>query len=159
MVVLGINSRAACFSHFHSRHCEINFFERRRRAARIDAENGHRRGTRPRLRIIIKETRGYPTSYLRSPSGTVKYGLGPLKVSVEYERSTGRFLVYDGSTSGVRAEYERSTPQAEVALAATEANVRSRDRPPPPTERVSCSPLMPSWEEVGAGERAACARD
>ena len=72
MVVLCNNSRAACFSHFHSRHCEINFFERRRRA-RIDAENGHRRVTRPRLRIIVKETQGYPTGYLRAPSGTIKY--------------------------------------------------------------------------------------
>ena len=50
MVVLGVNSGAACFSHFHSRHCEINFFERRRRA-RIDAENGHRRVTKPRSRL------------------------------------------------------------------------------------------------------------
>ena len=57
-----------------------NFFERRRRA-RIDAENGHRRFTRPRLRIINRETRRYPTGYLRAPSGTVKYGHGPLKVS------------------------------------------------------------------------------
>ena len=76
MVVLGINSRAACFSYFfHSRHCEIyfsNFFERRRRA-RIDAENGHRRVMRPRLRIIEAETQGYPTGYLRAPSDTGKY--------------------------------------------------------------------------------------
>ena len=72
MAVLGINSRAACFSHFHSRHCEINFFERRRRA-RFDAENGHRRVTRLRLRIIVKEMRVYPTGYLRAPSDTVKY--------------------------------------------------------------------------------------
>ena len=51
MVVLGINSRATCFSHFHSRHCEINFFERRRRARRVNAESGHRRRvTRLRLR-------------------------------------------------------------------------------------------------------------
>ena len=62
---------------FHSRHCEIyfpTFFERRRRA-RIDAENGHRRVTRPRLRIILKETRGYPTGYLRAPSNTLKCDL------------------------------------------------------------------------------------
>ena len=25
MTVLGVNSRAACFSHFYSHHCEINF--------------------------------------------------------------------------------------------------------------------------------------
>ena len=71
MVVLGINSRAACFSHFHPRHCEINFFERRRRA-RIDAENGHRRVTRPRLRIIVTKTQGYPTGNLRASSDTIK---------------------------------------------------------------------------------------
>ena len=66
MVVLGINSHMACFSHFHSRHCEINFLEERRRA-RIDAENGHRRVMRPRLWIIVKETWGIPTGYLRAP--------------------------------------------------------------------------------------------
>ena len=80
MVVLGINSRAACFSHFHSRHCEINFFERRRRA-RIDAENGHRRVTRTRLRIIVKETRGYPTGYLLAQSDTIKYDREPHELS------------------------------------------------------------------------------
>ena len=58
------------------------------RRARIDAENGHRRVTRPRLRIIVKETRSNPTGYLRAPSGTVKYGRGPLEVS------------------GLRADYE-----------------------------------------------------
>ena len=40
---------------------------------RIDAENGHRRVTRPRLRILVKETQGIPTGYLREPSGTVNY--------------------------------------------------------------------------------------
>ena len=49
-----------------------NFFERRLRA-RIDAENGHRRVTRPRLRIIVKETRGYPTGYLRASSDTIQH--------------------------------------------------------------------------------------
>ena len=44
------------------------------RRARIDAENDHRRVTRPRLRIIVKDTRGYPTGYLRTPSDAVKYG-------------------------------------------------------------------------------------
>ena len=72
MAVLGVNSRAACFSHFHSRHCEINFFKRRRRV-RIDAKNGHRRVTRPNLRIIKAETQGFPTSYLRAPSGSIQY--------------------------------------------------------------------------------------
>ena len=43
------------------------------RRARVDAENGHRRVTRPRLRIIVKETRGYPTGHLRAQSGTIGY--------------------------------------------------------------------------------------
>ena len=76
MAVLGVNSRAACFSHFHSRHYEINFLKRRRRA-RTDAENGHWRVTRPHLRILKAETQGFPTGYLRAPSDTVKYDREP----------------------------------------------------------------------------------
>ena len=95
MVVLGINSRAACFSNFHLRHCEIIFFERRRRA-RIDAENGHRRITRSRLRIIVKETRGIPTGYLWATSDTVQYDREPREVS------------------GVRAEYETVFGQGDL---------------------------------------------
>ena len=45
------------------------------RRARIDAENGHRRVTRLRLRIIVKETRGYPTGYLQASSDTIQHGL------------------------------------------------------------------------------------
>jgi hypothetical protein len=44
------------------------------RRARIDAENDHRRVTRPRLRIFVKETRGYPTGYLRASSDTIQHG-------------------------------------------------------------------------------------
>ena len=44
-----------------------------RRARIDDAENDHRRVTRPRLRIIVKETQSYLTGYLRAPSDTVKY--------------------------------------------------------------------------------------
>ena len=48
------------------------------RRARIDAENGHRRVTRPRLRIIEAETQagtqGYPTGYLRASSDTIQHG-------------------------------------------------------------------------------------
>ena len=92
MVVLDINSRAACFSHFHLRHCEINFFEGRRRA-RIDAENGHRRVTKPRYRIIVK--------YIHGVFQRAIYGHRPIRFSTtasrakspEYERSTRRFLV------------------------------------------------------------------
>ena len=46
---------------------------KRRRRARIDAENGHRRVARPRLRIIVKETRSYSTGYLRAQSDTIEY--------------------------------------------------------------------------------------
>ena len=51
------------------------------RRTRMSAENDHRRVMRPRLRIIEAETQGYPTGYLRAPSGTIEYGRGPLKVS------------------------------------------------------------------------------
>ena len=44
------------------------------RRARIDAENDHRCVTRPRLRIFVEETRGYPTNYLRASSDTIQYG-------------------------------------------------------------------------------------
>ena len=50
------------------------------RRARIDAENGHRRVTRSRLRIIVKEMWGYPTDYLLTPSGTIEYDRGSRKV-------------------------------------------------------------------------------
>ena len=51
------------------------------RRARIDAENDHRRVTRPRLRIIVKETRSIPTDYLRAPPDTIEYDRGSRKVS------------------------------------------------------------------------------
>ena len=44
------------------------------RRARIDAENDYRRVTRPRLRIIVKETRDYPTGYLQASPDTVWHG-------------------------------------------------------------------------------------
>ena len=50
------------------------------RRARIGAENGHRRVTRPRLRIIDAEAQGYPTVYLRVPSDTIEYDHGSRKV-------------------------------------------------------------------------------
>ena len=53
------------------------------RRARIDAENGHRRITRPRLRIIEAETRRYITVYLQAPSATVKYDGGSREVGCE----------------------------------------------------------------------------
>ena len=44
------------------------------RRTRMSAENDHRRVTRPRLWIIVKETRGYPTGYLRTQSDTIQHG-------------------------------------------------------------------------------------
>ena len=40
----------------------------------------HLEVTRPRLRIIVKETRGYPTGYLQAPSDTVEYDREPHEV-------------------------------------------------------------------------------
>ena len=53
------------------------------RRTRIGAENGHRGVTSPRLRIIVKETRGYPTGYLRASPGTIEYGRGLREVGCE----------------------------------------------------------------------------
>ena len=53
------------------------------RRTRIGAENGHRGVTSPCLRIIVKETRGYPTGYLRAESDTIKYGRGLREVGYE----------------------------------------------------------------------------
>ena len=53
------------------------------RRARIGADNGHRRVTRSRLRIIVKETRGYPTGYLQAKSNTINYDRGSREVGYE----------------------------------------------------------------------------
>ena len=53
------------------------------RRARIDAENGHRRVTRPRLRIIKAETQGFPTSYLRASSDTIEHGSDSCEVGYD----------------------------------------------------------------------------
>ena len=50
---------------------------------RIAAENAHRRVTRPRLRIIVQETRGYPTGYLRASSDTIQHGPESREVGCE----------------------------------------------------------------------------
>ena len=50
------------------------------RRARIDTENGHRQATMLSLRIIVKETRCYTTSYLRAPSGTIEHERGSREV-------------------------------------------------------------------------------
>ena len=57
MAVLGINSRAA--SPFKKVDFTVAWVKMAKTfRARIDAENDHRRVTRPRLRIIVKEIRG-----------------------------------------------------------------------------------------------------
>ena len=56
------------------------------RRARIDAENGHRLVTRPRLRVIEAETQGCSTVYLRAPSDTIEYDRGSRKVG--YDEAT-----------------------------------------------------------------------
>ena len=48
--------------------------------ARIDAENAHRGVTRPRLWIIEKQTRGYPTGYLQTHFETIEYDNGSREV-------------------------------------------------------------------------------
>ena len=55
------------------------------RRARIDAENDHRRVTRPRLQIIVKEMRGYPTGYLRAQFGAIEYGPESLKLVAGFQ--------------------------------------------------------------------------
>ena len=68
------------------------------RRTRMSAGNDHRRVTRPRLRIIVKETRGYLTGHLRASSDTIQHG--PESREVGYDEAkplTGmRFMVrYD----------------------------------------------------------------
>ena len=43
------------------------------RRTRIGAENDHRQATRSRLQIIVKDTQGYPTGYLRAKPDTIEY--------------------------------------------------------------------------------------
>ena len=82
MAVLGINSRAA--SPFKKVDFTVAWVKMpKTRRARIGAENDHRRVTRPRLRIIVKETRSYPTGYLRASSDTVQHGPESRKVGCE----------------------------------------------------------------------------
>ena len=82
MAVLGINSRAA--SPFKKVDFTVAWVKMAKtRRARIDAENDHRRVTRPRLRTIVKETRSYLTCYLRAQSGTIEYDRGSREVGYD----------------------------------------------------------------------------
>ena len=66
------------------------------RRTRIGAENGHRGATSLRLRIIVKETRGYPTDYLRAPPDTITYGCGLREVGCETEIVLNGWWLKDG---------------------------------------------------------------
>ena len=112
MAVLGINPRAACFSHFSLTPLRNQLFPTFLKGdaarARIDADNGHRRVTRPRLRIIEAE-QGYPTGYLRAPSDAIKHDRESRKVSgarAEHEAVFG----YRSPCSGQRSAAERGEP-------------------------------------------------
>ena len=93
MAVLGINSRAA--SPFKKVDFAVAWVKMAKtRHARIDAENDHRRVTRPRLRIIVKETRGYPTDYLQAPSDTIKYDPESREVGCETSFFLSRLWIW-----------------------------------------------------------------
>ena len=67
------------------------------RRTRMSAENDHRRVTRPRLRIIVKETQGYPTGYLRAPSDTIEYDHESREVKAGREQDEAVFGSYNCS--------------------------------------------------------------
>ena len=68
------------------------------RRARIDDKNDYRRVTRPRLRIIVKETRGYPTGYLRAQSGE-RLSTTAGRVKLVATKKTSRWFMDNGHTS------------------------------------------------------------
>ena len=95
MAVLGINSRAA--SHFKKVDFTVAWVKMAKtRRARIDAENDHRRVTRPRLRIIVKKTRGYLAGYLRASSDTIQHGPESRKLGCETSFFLGSLWINDG---------------------------------------------------------------
>ena len=65
------------------------------RRARIDAENDHRRVTRPRLRIFVEETQGYPTGYLRASSDTIQHGPELREVGCRFSIILDGLWLYD----------------------------------------------------------------
>ena len=91
MVVLGINSRAACFSHFHPRHCEINFFERRRRQRGPDC---HSAAVSAAVRQQLRSSSAAALHYLRSCSAAVLHYLRSCSSAPPQLRdtTTGRFF-------------------------------------------------------------------
>ena len=79
------------------------------RRARIDTENGHRRVTRPHLRIIEAEMQGYLTNHLRAPSGTIEYDCGSREVGYDEAIIAPRALE---RRAAVGRECVRSAPRA-----------------------------------------------
>ena len=73
---------------------------------RMSAENDHRRVTRPNIRIIIHETRGYLMGYLQTPSDTIKHDHESLEVGYEtaMDRSKKNLL------NGVIRDEPRASP-------------------------------------------------
>ena len=78
------------------------------RRTRMSAENDHRRVTRPRLRTFVKETRGYPTGYLRAQSDAVKYDRESRKVGYGFS------IILDGLWLRTAiCVYTQTTPNSE----------------------------------------------
>ena len=71
------------------------------RRARIDAENDHPRVTRPRLRIIVKETRGYSTDYLRASFDTIQQGPESREVGCDEAIIPGGLWIFKDFRVGV----------------------------------------------------------
>ena len=92
MAVLGVNSRAASlFKKVDFTVAWVKMAKTRR--ARIDAENGHRRVTRPSLRIIEAETQGYPTGHLRAPSDAIQHDPKSREVGCETSFFLGGYWI------------------------------------------------------------------
>ena len=71
------------------------------RRTRMSAENDHRRVTRARLRMTVKETQGYPTGYLRASSDTIQRGPESREVGYETSIILGGCWVYQNPDGGV----------------------------------------------------------
>ena len=72
------------------------------RRTRIDAGNDHRRVTRPRLRMIVKETWGYPTGFLRASSDTIQHGPESRKVGYDEAIIPGGLWLFAPSSTPER---------------------------------------------------------
>ena len=77
------------------------------RRTRMSAENDHRRVTRPNIRIIIHETRGYLMGYLQTPSDTIQHDHESLEVGYETAMDRSNFFLLNGV---IRDEPRASPP-------------------------------------------------